>query len=54
MKKTLTCTCGGMVSYNTMIDKDAQFVDKVFYRNHTGEGHEVTESATYLGDEEEF
>lgn len=54
MQKTLTCTCGGLLSYNTVTDTDARKVDEVFYRDHTGEGHEVTEQPIYICDEEEW
>ncbi len=53
MKKTLTCTCGHIVSYGNGT-KDAENIDKLFRSNHAGEGHEVTEKPTYICDEEEW
>ena len=50
MKKTLVCTCGGSMSYDVT---DVNFVDSVFYADHTGDGHEVTEKpGVYICDEE--
>jgi hypothetical protein len=54
MQKTLTCTCGGNMSYNTDKADDAEFIDGVFYATHSGEGHEITEKDTYICDEEEW
>jgi hypothetical protein len=54
MKKTLSCSCGGNMSYKTDKPDNAAFIDKLFHDNHTGEGHEVTEQPdVYIGDEEE-
>jgi hypothetical protein len=51
IKKTLTCTCGGIVSYKTDSSIHAAFIDKLFYDLHVGEGHEVTEQPTYICEE---
>ncbi len=41
------------MSYKVTEATDTEFIDKLFYSNHTGEGHEVTEQPTYICDEEE-
>ncbi len=50
---SMSCSYGGNMAYKTDKEAEVEFIDRVFYGTHTGEGHEVTEQAdVYLFDDE--